>query len=170
MRVNRTLFLLYRRWIESVQTRSSLPAFLACRSRYWRIRIDPTPLRHSGDPDPPGCVGLGFVTMGLWFLLIFLEFLLCTPLFLLPEPLCALIFLQKILKKLLCVSWWFLIVLWHFYMFKIDKKICALFFLWICVLCVSFVKFLAWLLIQFFAIWRWYLALDFMICLLLNSC
>jgi len=126
--LNRTIFLLYRRWTGSVQTRFSFPAFLAVRFRSWRIRIDPTPLRHSGDPDPSGCVGLGLVTVGLWFLLIFLDILLRTPLFLLPEPLCALIFLQKSLKICYVFLDAFFIVLWHFYMFKIDKKICAHFF------------------------------------------
>jgi len=51
-----------------------LPTPLAIRSRYRGIRINPTPLRHPEDPDPPSCVGLGFVTVGVCFLLIFLEF------------------------------------------------------------------------------------------------
>jgi len=44
-----------------------LPASLAIRSRYRRIRINPTPLRPPEDPDPPGCVGLGFITVGFGF-------------------------------------------------------------------------------------------------------
>jgi len=81
------------------------PTSSTLRFRSYWIRINPTPLMRSGDPDPPTRAGLGLGTVGFVVSFSLLEFLLYLPLLLLPEPLCVLSFLPKIPKKLPYVSW-----------------------------------------------------------------
>ena len=69
------------------------------RSRSYWIRINPTPLMRSGDPDPPTVWVWAGYPRSFGFLFSFLIFLLCAPLFLLFGPHVRLIFLQKFLKN-----------------------------------------------------------------------
>jgi hypothetical protein len=59
----------------------------AVRSRFWRIWINPTPLRLLDDPDPSMSLGLGLVSLQTSFFLLFLlfptPFLLSAPLYML---------------------------------------------------------------------------------------
>jgi len=87
------------------------PTFLAFRSRSYWIRINPTPLMRSGDPDPSICVGLGRVPKAFCFSFQFLDFLaVCTPVLAVWTP-CAFNFFIKIPKKITMCSWY---VFWLF--------------------------------------------------------
>jgi len=98
------------------------PTLQAVWSRSWWIRINPTPLMRSGDPDPSICVGLGRVPKAFCFSFQFLDFFaMCTPVIAVRTP-CAFNFFIKIPKKLLCVLDMFLTVCWYFYMFKTDEN------------------------------------------------
>jgi len=120
-------------WTGLIQTRSILSRFQpfdqdpdgsGSIQRFWsvmEIRI------HQAYGFGPGSAGL------LCFFLQFLGFLANCTYILLPEPLCALSFLQKIPKKLLCVSWCIFIYFVVFLHFEMDKiYVCQLFLLiWI---------------------------------------
>jgi len=81
------------------------PTFLAFRSRSHWIRINPTPLMRSGDPDPPTSMGLGRVAWAFGFFSVSWDFLLCTPLFLLFGPPVHCFSYKKSQKITMC-SWY----------------------------------------------------------------
>jgi len=65
---------------------------------YW-IRINPTPQRRSGDPDPSVSLGSGFLPAGFVLLSVFLNFLaMCTPVLAIWTS-CVFWFLYKIPKN-----------------------------------------------------------------------
>ena len=110
------------------------PTSSTVRFRSYWIRINPTPLMRSGDPDPLSCVGLGFITVGFGFLAFFLNLLLCTPLFLPFGPHVHPNFFTKI-QKLLYVLGVCDCFLWYFCMLKLIKLSGVNFSLDWCILC-----------------------------------
>jgi len=86
------------------------------------IRINPTSLRHSEDPDPPAPGWISIFWAFVLFSSQFLRFLLVAPTFLLFGPLCIQTLLQNSRKNyhvtLVCLRLFFVI----FYILKIDKN------------------------------------------------
>jgi len=100
---NRVIKLLYEALDRVGSDPIQRPIFSTFRSRSYWIRINPTPLMRSGDPDPSTSVDLGRVTVVFQPIFSFLSFLaMFTPILTIWTP-CALYLFYKNSEKLLRV-------------------------------------------------------------------
>ena len=145
--------------VGSNPTHSPLRVAVGCWSCW--IRINPTPQRRPGDPDP-SMLGFGPFTRRplVLFSVSWVFPVVCTSVFAIWTS-CVSWLLYEIPKKFVMRSWYICDCFVIFYMWKLIETWQVLISHLIGVFCVFFINFLACLLIQIFVLWFWWISTWF---------